>query len=206
MIKAVFFDFDGVLTINPNKQHAICKNIENITSISYDIILACYEKYLYKLDIGCITHFEIWEDFCTNLGEEINISELNEILGNVPINIEMFKLAQKVKDKNLLLGIITNNTIERFNAISKKFELIRIFDSITLSSRTGCKKSENDLIFRRALDSLSVLPEESIFIDNTEKNFNLSGKMGFHTIYYDDVLNDIDLLMKNLSNINIKIK
>ena len=204
MIKAIFFDFDGVLTTNPSKHFLICKNLQQITGIPFKKIMSCYEPYILDLDRGRCTHSEIWIDFCRCLGSKLNISILEKAFLDVPINEKMFQLAKKLKH-DYKIGIITNNTKERFDLINNKLNLNHIFDAITLSSEAGYRKPDGKELFVKALGSLNLLPEEAVFIDNTPKSLEIPKSMGFKTIHHDDKKNDLSFLIEELKKLGINI-
>lgn len=203
-IKAIFFDFDGVLTTNPSKHYLICKNLEKATRVPFEKIMSCYEPYILSMDRGKCTHLDIWEDFCKCLGGKWDSSILERTFAEVPVNKELFHLVEKLKPE-YKVGIITNNTKERFEIIDKHLKLSQIFDTIILSANVGCRKPDGEEIFKKALESLDVAPEEVIFIDNTQKSLDIPKAMGFATIFHDDKKNDVSLLIKKLKAQEIDI-
>ena len=72
MIKAVLFDFDGVLTIDKTGSTSITNYLSNICGIPLEDVKACYYKYNKQLLLGEATHLEIWQDFCKSLGHNID--------------------------------------------------------------------------------------------------------------------------------------
>ena len=72
MIKAVLFDFDGVLTIDKTGSTSITNYLSNICGIPLEDVKACYYKYNKQLLLGETTHLEIWQDFCKSLGHNID--------------------------------------------------------------------------------------------------------------------------------------
>jgi putative hydrolase of the HAD superfamily len=203
MIKAIFFDFDGVLTTDDKGTYTTCKNLSVLTGIDLDKILACYRKYIPYLNLNKTTHKDIWSKFCDCVGKDIDIELLKDAFADIPINEKMFNIVKSLKKKHKL-GIITNNSKERFNIITKKFNLESIFDCIIISADVGCLKDEKN-IFEAALECAGCEAEECIFIENQEKNLRLPSKMGFKIIYHDDKQNDIKLFKENLRKFNVDL-
>lgn len=56
MIKAILFDFDGVLTIDKAGSTTITNYISQKTGISLDLVKSCYYKYNKRLLYGEISH------------------------------------------------------------------------------------------------------------------------------------------------------
>ena len=71
MIKCILFDFDGVLTIDKTGSTSITNYIAQETGISLDVIKAYYYKYNKKLLMGEITHEDMWDIFCADVGKQI---------------------------------------------------------------------------------------------------------------------------------------
>lgn len=67
------------------------------------------------------------------------------------------------------------------------FDLLDIrkyFETIIISSFVGVSKPENG-IYEFALNSLGVMAEECLFIDDKLKNVELAMKIGFKGLYLD---------------------
>lgn len=197
MVKAIFFDFDGVLTDFECGSSNVCHNLSEKTGISEAKLLSCYDKHARDLYIKAISHKEIWDDFCKCAGKKIDISLLDYAFRNIPMNEKMLDLAKKLR-KNYKVGIITDNTKERFSAIIDEFKLPEKFDVIILSADVGATKKD-ERIFRAAIDALKLKPQECVFIDNNARNLEVPKRMGFKTIFWDFEKKDFGLLNNELS-------
>jgi len=63
MIKAIFFDFDGVLTNHLFGSYTFCKNLSEKTGIDFEKLKADYRPFEKKLKLSPIKHEEIWDEF-----------------------------------------------------------------------------------------------------------------------------------------------
>ena len=203
MIKAIFFDFDGVLTPHETGRFTTCDYISKKESIDFEKIKSCYKKFNRNLNIGKITHEEMWGEFCICIGKKLNINILNEAFEATPSNDPIYELALTLK-KRYKIGIITDNKKDRMEVIQNKFELDKLFDIIILSADLGFEKDSKEL-FESALNRLNVKPEECIFIDNNMNNLEVPRKIGFKTIFYNHKINDVKLLEKQLMKFGIAI-
>jgi putative hydrolase of the HAD superfamily len=197
MIKAVLFDFDGVLTLDEYGSDSICNYISNKTGIDKTVFMNEYRKYNGDLSAGKATHEEIWQKLCDGLERQIDISILHESFINTPINTEMLNLARNIKGKHYKTGIVTDNKSDRIKSIKAHYNLEKIFDSIAVSADIGSGK-RHEHIFKWIFQELAVNPDECVFIDNTKENLVIPEKLGVKAIFFDFAKSDIDELKNEL--------
>jgi putative hydrolase of the HAD superfamily len=147
-IKAIFFDFDGVMTIDKTGTISICNYISNNYPIDKKISEKEYRKYNNDLLYGKITHEDIWDKLCLNLNK--NISILYDSFVNTPIDYQMYDFVNIIKKNSYITGLITDNKKDRMNIIIRENDLDKIFDVIIISSEIGSGK-ENKEIFKITL-------------------------------------------------------
>jgi putative hydrolase of the HAD superfamily len=203
-IDAIFFDYDGVMTLDKTGTDSICNYISRKINIDKNIFEKEYRKYNNELLYGKITHIEIWDKLCMNIGINIPISILYDSFIQTPIDDIMHKLVLEIKQKNIKTGLITDNKIDRIKYICDHHELQKYFDIIAVSGELGYGK-ESEKIFVKVLEELKIKPEESIFIDNQEKNLVFPQKIGMKTIYFDDIKRDINKLKEEIKEYGAKI-
>src|SRR4051812_4026018 len=114
MIKAVFFDYDGVLTTDKTGSLTTTRYLSRVTGIGLPAVKAAFGRFNKELTLGKTTHAEIWPELCGALGQEITISLLYEAFESTPMNSKVFSLARQLK-KNHAVGIITDNKKDRID-------------------------------------------------------------------------------------------
>ncbi len=202
MIKTIFFDFDGVLTLDGSGSYTTCTNIQKrIPDVTFDHILKCYRVHHPKLLLGQTTHAAVWKDFCRCIGNDLDMEVLEEAFRNTPMNEQMMELCKNLK-KHYKLGIITDNSKERLDLLKEEMKLSDVFDVIVVSGETGVRK-DSDETFIKALQLAGCSPEECIFIDNNASNLEAPKKLGWKTIFHDDKKNDMEFLMKELASVGV---
>ena len=99
-IKGLFFDFDGVITMEKEGTPTILSYISKVTHIPYEIIDKAYRPYNNDLLYGYITHKQMWKVFCDKIGYDIEYEVLEKesggflgLLGGKPA-----KIAVKLKE------------------------------------------------------------------------------------------------------------
>jgi HAD superfamily hydrolase (TIGR01509 family) len=204
MIKAIFFDLDGVLTKDEGGSTTTCRNLHEKTGIPFEKIYPCYRKNVHLLNTGKAVHKDVWEDFCDCMGKKIDINLLDQALRNVQINEKVIEIARSLKGR-YRLGIITDNGSERFQAIADEFRLDELFEYMIVSADVASLKHDNTLIFDKALEAMGVKPEESVFIDNRQDNLEIPKEMGLKTIFFDFEKNDVNQLKEDLKASGVEL-
>lgn len=199
-IKWIFFDFDGVITLDKSGSVTTCNYLSQyIKNKTFDEILEVYRIWHQDMLVGKVSHKEIWKDFCLKLEIDLNYEILEKAFLETPINQEIINLAKSLK-QNYKIGIITDNSFERLKLISKNQRFSDVFDLVIVSGAIGSKKN-NEEIFKATLEKSTARAKECIFIDNSEKNLIVPNAIGFKTIFYDDQKRDIKGLEKTLKKI-----
>lgn len=196
MIKAILFDFDGVLTIDQYGSDSILRYLSQQTSVPIDRLKTEYYKVNKGLLYGEYTHEDIWDSFCANVGCDINYNILVESFRNTPLDHEMLSLVKELKETHLI-GMITDNKCDRINEILSFHNLESRFDVVSVSAAYKCSKTDR-LIFDKTLEVLNVTANECVFIDNSAKNLVVPSELGIHTILFDDEKRDIDAFRHTL--------
>ena len=97
MIKAVFFDFDGVLTRDKTGSLTTLRYLSQATGIPIQNLSGAFMPYNNDLNLGRTTHKEIWPGLCSALDVQIEIPLLRDAFASTPINSEMLELAHKLR-------------------------------------------------------------------------------------------------------------
>jgi putative hydrolase of the HAD superfamily len=194
MIKAVFFDFDGVLTPDKTGSYTICKYISGLTGIDIDSISCAYKK---TISI-CFTGKPHMKEYGATFVENSNPSSTSDCFTT---RMPVVGIAEKLKT-NYKTGIITDNKKDRMTVIIRKHSFEEIFDSIIISADIGTGK-DDEKIFHAAAKSLEVEYDECVFIDNQEKNLIVPDGLGMKTIFYDQERNDAGELFGRLKDLKI---
>ncbi len=196
MIKGIFFDFDGVITLEKQGTPPIISYIAKETGLPIKSVEAAYRKYNRALLCGEITHKDMWQDFCEELQSDIDYEILTEAFLNITLEQTVIAYIKELKEK-YIIGMITDNKVDRIETILKKLNLQDLFDVVVISAEVHTGKTE-ERIFEVALDRSGLEPQEIVFIDNTVRNLEVPAKMGFRTIHFDDEKRDLAELKRVL--------
>ena len=187
MIKAVIFDFGGViLNMKPlltqtKKIFQMSDDVKLWETINIEAIPLCKGK---------ITLLQCFINVAKKLKKDISYKNLKELwikdYGKfTSIDNNMKKIVALLK-KNYKLAIISN-TIKEHTKVNKKlverFKLLKLFDTVIYSHKVGLTKDEKD-IFLLATKNLKVKPEECVFIDDIKKFLKVAKGLGMKTIHF----------------------
>ena len=201
-IKAIFFDFDGVLTTDKSSTTTNAIYFAKKLGAAHEELMTLYkEQYAeadHKLDVGEILSPKIWQSMCERYGVKYNPEWLTEAFESTPMDDKMLNFAKKLKEK-FAIGIITDNGIDRADYLWAMHKFDKIFNPIIVSSAVKATKGATD-IFDIAAKRANVKPNECIFIDNTPKNIVSANKAGFIGIYFDDAVRDYEKLFSEVEN------
>lgn len=204
MIKAVLFDFDGVLTTDATGSQSICNYISKKTGIDIELFKKEYYKYNDDLLYGNIQHKDIWDELCKGLNSQIDINILFDSFINTPIDNKMMELVEQLKEKNYKVGMVTDNKKDRINCIAQHYGWDKVFDTITISAEVGSGK-DYTTIFEKTIECLKVNTDECVFIDNQEKNLIVPNSMGMKVIYFDHNERNHKELIQKFKELSINI-
>ena len=104
MIKAIFFDLDGVLTTDAKGSLTMSKNLcEAVPSLSVQKLLDCYRQDIELLNKGQRSLKEVWERVRTAFPQiPADDDLLLRILRKVPKNEAMFDLVRSLSGRYIL--------------------------------------------------------------------------------------------------------
>jgi FMN phosphatase YigB (HAD superfamily) len=204
MIRAIFFDFDGVLTLDERGSTTTIQVIqESAPDLSAAKVQHCYYRFHHKLLLGEKNHLDIWSDYCKCIGKDVDPVVLKEAFSRTPMNKDMIQLASGLAT-DYRVGIITDNAKDRMAFLIGEHGLAELFAPIVVSAHVGKLKDDIEL-FEVALQLSGHGPEESIFIDNQERNLVVPARLGFKTYLFDPTHNDIPRLRSQLAQWGIRV-
>lgn len=198
MIKAIFFDYDGVLTTDKTGSLTTNRYLSTVTGVEYETVRKAFATYNPDLLVGKVTHTDIWDAVCEAMHCKVDYSVLEDAFQSTPANDAMFALARRLKPA-YSLGIITDNKRDRIDSLKKSQGLDVLFNPIIVSAEFGSGK-DSSAVFEYALRCVGIRPEESVFIDNNRENLVAPRALGMGTVFHDDKKNDVEKLITTLKN------
>ena len=184
MIKAVIFDWGGVLIENPTLE--MVRYIAEALGIDKDVVYAGVEPSLMNLfQKGLVTEDQVWEQVCATFGvPKPSVPSLwKEAFRAVyRPREEMFSLASSLRKDGYKTGFLSNTEAPGMAFfLEQQYEM---FDVTIFSCAEGTAKPES-LIYEIALERLRVKPKEAIFIDDRPDFTAGAQRVGIHAILFE---------------------
>jgi putative hydrolase of the HAD superfamily len=183
MIKAIFFDIGGVLV--PDIFSVTDVFLAKKAGVSEKDVFNARLKHWRALKLGELDSNEFWRRLLLELGVSVSVEEMVKmaygVLRPMPSSISLLK--RLAEQKKCLLGIISNNSHEWSEYTKKDLGLGQYFDDWVSSSDVHLAKPYEG-IYLLAVKRLRVKPEESVFIDNQEKNLESASAIGMNVIHF----------------------
>jgi putative hydrolase of the HAD superfamily len=202
MIKIVFFDFDGVLTLEGHACKEICGYLEPVAKIPADKIEPVFHNIAKQLLVNGKRYKDYVDEMNNELGTSLTSDDILKAVEKSKLNQKMIDVLRTLKNNKVRVGILTDNNIERLEMIRNNPEF-SYMSPIIGSSEVGCTKDKCEVIFTEALEKAKVRPEEAIFIDNDKKCLEIPTEMGFITYLHDESQNNTEDFQRFLYKHNL---
>jgi len=201
MIKNIVFDLGGVL-LTEDDIWLFSKETKELLKVDNERLNKAWNFAWPDARSGKINEDEFFKRFLqssTGNSSSNLVLKLKNIYRNKSDKLETFELLPKLKN-NCKLFALTNIAKDWLTFKTDKFELDNYFDLIVSSCGEGIGKPNKE-IFLSLIEKAKINPEESVFIDNAEKNTKIAQELSFQTILFKNK----EQMIKEMENLGIKI-
>ena len=195
MIKAVIFDWGGVLIENPTE--GILQYCREYLGIGNGCMLAAYRKLMPYFQEGKISEEEFWKGVRRRTGakREMHASLWLEAFEKSYVEKkDVFSMAADLYERGYRTGILSNTEKPARPFMNR--EPYRIFNPIVLSWEAGSSKPQNR-IFEVLIETLGLEPPEILIIDDVAINITAARGLGLQGLLFTDA----QMLRKDLHSI-----
>ena len=182
MIKAIVFDFGGVLIHWDPKRYYI-DYFGDRDQAEWFLSTVCTPEWNLEQDRGRTIReaTDLLKERFPEYGREIDAyyGDFMQMIREMPDTV---KILYDLKKRFKLYGL-TNWSAETFPLALERFGFLRALDGIVVSGEVGLIKPDV-AIFQRLLATFDLRPGECVFIDNNRDNVEAAGLLGFMAIQF----------------------
>jgi FMN phosphatase YigB (HAD superfamily) len=194
MKKNIIIDFGGVLGTDSDTIFIVTLSKHGIPKES---ALEIWKKHWPAMGNGSEHVEAVWKTVKEYTTSDINdvISDYNDLIS---VNHDMLKICSDLKKKGHKMGILANETLEWMDIKREKGKLNDIFDVVYSSADVKFPKPQKEA-YLKTLKSLNAKPNETLFIDDKERNTKAAEALGMQSLVFKNIIQ----LKKDLSEISV---
>lgn len=187
-IRAVLFDFGGVLTSSPFEAF---ERYERDNSLPEGFIRSLNARdhhdnawaKLERSEVGLDEFSRLFEAEAERAGQRVEAASILALLSG-DLRPGMVRAVEVCRER-YLLGLLTNNFLSGDDrpggTAGPVADLLSLFDEVIESSRVGVRKPEVRF-FEIACERLGIVPNEAVFLDDLGINLKPAKALGMATI------------------------
>lgn len=184
MIKAVLFDFGGVLAEEGFAQGI--KAIARKNGIDPESFFKACEEIIYKSGYayGRENETKYWELVREKTGIQGSDDELREeVLKRFVLRPDVFEYARHLRDKGYLVCILSDQT-NWLEELDSRHRIFSRFDHVFNSYRMNASKREIET-FKKVCGILGIRPDEALFFDDRQGHVDRARQAGLNAIVFE---------------------
>jgi putative hydrolase of the HAD superfamily len=186
-LKAIIFDYGGVLCFHPPEQQV--RELAALCRVGYDNFLTGYWSQRAIYDRGDIERDDYWRRIGEPEGQVYTVSEIDEFSRGdvqlwVHVDRRMMEWARQVRASGLRTALLSNLPQPLGEHFRDELGLTDRFDHYTFSYELRAAKPEA-AIYRHALDGLGVEAGEALFLDDRLENVEGARAIGMRAIHFE---------------------
>lgn len=180
MIKAIIFDWHGVL--DATTFHGFLQKLSELSGLPNKEIETRLAPFERQYIVGEMEPSTFWDKLQKYLKlTDRALSQAQEYRASIEKNEDLWKLFPKLKN-GYTLGVLSDVSQDKVNMIRQKADL-----SFFTAAHFSCERhlSKHSLeFFRGILQELRVAPEETLYVDDSEKHIQTAKSLGLQTCLF----------------------
>ncbi|MGD0328189.1 MAG: HAD-IA family hydrolase [Minisyncoccia bacterium] len=202
MIKAIVFDFGGVIELYENE--GALKSTAKLLGVPHDEFKNVYFQHNHLANVMNLDWYEMFRKVLSVFN--VSTEKENEIISMVrahhsegKINTGLIALFPKLRQLGLKIGILSNATSELREKLNLN-GIAELVDVIVISGEIGFQKPHKEA-FQVLFEKLDLQPEEVIFIDDSSRSLEKASEIGYVSVLFKNN----EQLVADLKNIGISL-
>ncbi|MFZ2188808.1 MAG: HAD family phosphatase [Candidatus Moraniibacteriota bacterium] len=183
MIKAIIFDFGGVLCVNDDLPKFWQENGDKLGVDPEDARKVGVPIWM-EARVGKIDSNVYWEDL--GVLAKMSAEEFRKyFIEYTGFRDELYTYIKKELKGKYKLAILSNQIKSWFEPIAEEKKFKAVFNVIVTSYGTGIAKPEIE-IYKKTIKELGVEASECVFVEDRPKNIEPAEKLGMQVIEFKD--------------------
>lgn len=203
MIKAVLFDFGGVLT-ESGRSGFVAQSLADLYGVNQSQLDVNADHYMLRRGKG--DEDALFARLNAQFGKQVTKQMfLDKVHGLFVPSDEVYDLAARLREHGIKTGILSN--IFAMNAaILRQQGRYDGFDPVILSCDEGYAKPDKEL-YDVAIAKLGVKPDEILFVDDQEKCTQTAEAMGMFTVLAanpEQIVTDVTQIIEQKNGLRLQ--
>jgi putative hydrolase of the HAD superfamily len=181
-VRAVIFDFGGVICFHPDEQQIA--RVSAACGLPIPQFLRAFWEQRLEYDAGKLDSRAYWQGVARSAGVAIDDSHLPAL---VQLEVELWNRfdsrvldwVRQLREAGIGTGILSNLPKPLGEKLRATPGFLEQFDHVTFSYELGLVKPER-AIYEHAASGLQVRPEQALFLDDRLKNVEGAREAGLH--------------------------
>jgi len=180
------FDYGGVLAYH--QTDADQARLADIAAIPRDLFSNLYWDTRLDYDKGSVTAAEYWGNIARGAGKTLSAAVIEEIVDAdnrswMQFDDEMWNWIAELRAAGKRVAMLSNMPRDLGEALGSQTDRLRVFDHVTVSYDVRSVKPE-PAIYQHALQTYGLKAQDTVFIDDVEKNVAAAARLGIHGIQF----------------------
>lgn len=187
MIRAVLFDFGGVILSSPFEAFG---HYERAHDLPVDFLRGLnatnpHDNAWARLERNEVSFDEFCDLFELEAKEAGHAIDARAVMASMAGDVrpEMVEALRRCKDAGFRTALLTNNWVsfDDRDGVVERDEVLSLFDVVIESSKVGVRKPD-PRFYEMACEALSIEPVEAVFLDDLGVNLKPARALGMTTI------------------------
>ncbi len=183
-MKAVVFDFDGMVYITPE---LFSSKVAREKNISLDTVLEFFKNHFEECQKGEKDLKKELSKYLEKWKWKGSVEELMDYwFSDGYMDKEMVEFIEQLKSKGIKCIMCTNNEKYRIKYLREQHNIDKLFDAVVASCEVGARKPDKK-IFDEVVKQAGFPAEEILFCDDQKKNTKKAKEYGFKTHLFRNI-------------------
>jgi putative hydrolase of the HAD superfamily len=186
-VKAVIFDFGGVLSQHPRP--AETRRMSASLGIDPEAFLRLFHELRPEYDRGRVSPGEYWDRLLNAAGRApegrlVASLQAMDLTSWTHVRRIVVRWASRLRRGGWATAVLSNMPRELMAAIERRFRWLSQFAPRIYSCQVGWNKPEPE-IFKHCLSRLGLEAQEALFLDDHPDNVAAARRLGLHAVVFE---------------------